>query len=140
MVTDLQSQLIRDEGVRLKIYQDTVGKWTIGVGRNLSDDGISQSEAMMLLSNDIAATGKALQTAIPWSMALDDVRLGALTNMAFNMGVGGLLQFKNFLAAMQQGNWTEARNQMLDSKWAEQVGSRAQRLAIQVETGQWQWQ
>ncbi len=138
MVTDLQSQLIRDEGVRLKIYQDTVGKWTIGVGRNLSDDGISQSEAMMLLSNDIAATGKALQTAIPWSMALDDVRLGALTNMAFNMGVGGLLQFKNFLAAMQQGNWTEARNQMLDSKWAEQVGSRAQRLAIQVETGQWQ--
>ncbi len=138
MVTDLQSQLIRDEGVRLKIYQDTVGKWTIGVGRNLSDDGISQSEAMMLLSNDIAATGKALQTAIPWSMALDDVRLGALTNMAFNMGVGGLLQFKNFLAAMQQGNWTEARDQMLDSKWAEQVGSRAQRLAIQVETGQWQ--
>jgi len=138
VVTDLQSQLIRDEGVRLKIYQDTVGKWTIGVGRNLSDDGISQSEAMMLLSNDIAATGKALQTAIPWSMALDDVRLGALTNMAFNMGVGGLLQFKNFLAAMQQGNWTEARNQMLDSKWAEQVGSRAQRLAIQVETGQWQ--
>ncbi len=138
MVTDLQSQLIRDEGVRLKIYQDTVGKWTIGVGRNLSDDGISQSEAMMLLSNDIAATGKALQTAIPWSMALDDVRLGALTNMAFNMGVGGLLQFKNFLAAMQQGNWTEARNQMLDSKWAEQVGSRAQRLAIQVETGEWQ--
>ncbi len=138
MVTDLQSQLIRDEGVRLKIYQDTVGKWTIGVGRNLSDDGISQSEAMMLLSNDIAATGKALQTAIPWSMALDDVRLGALTNMAFNMGVGGLLQFKNFLAAMQQGNWTEARDQMLDSKWAEQVGSRAQRLAIQVETGEWQ--
>jgi len=134
----LQEQLVRDEGVRLRIYQDTSGKWTIGVGRNLSDDGISNDEAMMLLENDIDAATKSLETSIPWTMALDTVRLSALINMCFNMGIGGLLQFRNFLAAMQQGNWTEARNEMLDSAWAAEVGSRAQRLAIQVETGQWQ--
>ena len=134
----LQDQLVRDEGLRLKPYKDSVGKLTIGIGRNLDDVGISKDEAMVLLSNDILAATKSLETAFPWTMALDEVRLAALINMTFNMGIGGLAKFKNFLAACQQGNWTEARNQMLDSIWAEQVGARAQRLAIQVETGEWQ--
>lgn len=134
----LIDQLIRDEGLRLKPYKDTVGKLTIGVGRNLSDVGISEAEAMVLLSNDVQEATKSLEQAFPWTVVLDDVRLAALLNMTFNMGVGGLSGFRQFMAAMQQGNWTEAKTQMLDSIWAEQVGSRAQRLAIQVETGIWQ--
>lgn len=134
----LEDQLVRDEGLRLKLYQDTVGKWTIGVGRNLSDVGISRDEAMVLLTNDIAEATKSLETQLPWAVALDEARLGVLLNMTFNMGIGGLLHFKNFLAAVRRGDWAEARNQMLDSVWAEQVGPRAQRLAIQIETGTWQ--
>ena len=134
----LVDQLIRDEGIRLYPYLDTEGKWTIGVGRNLTDDGISKDEAQLLLSNDIANATKQLDEAFPWTEALDDVRRGALVNMTFNMGIGGLSAFRKFLAAMQAGDWVTARNEMLDSKWAEQVGPRAQRLAIQVETGQWQ--
>jgi lysozyme len=131
----LHDQLLRDEGLRLFPYIDMRGKLTIGVGRNLSDDGISQDEAMALLTNDIAAATKSLETTLPWAMALDPVRLDALINMTFNIGIGGLCEFRHMLAAVQAGDWVEARNQMLDSAWANQVGSRAQRLAIQMETG-----
>lgn len=134
----LTDQLVRDEGLRLKPYQDLVGKWTIGVGRNLSDVGISTDEAMVLLSNDVLEATKSLEQAFPWTSALDEVRLGALINMTFNMGIGGLSGFRLFLAAVQQGNWDEAKKQMLDSSWADQVGARAQRLALQVESGEWQ--
>jgi len=134
----LQAQLMRDEGLRLYPYADTAGKLTIGVGRNLTDVGISRVEAMALLSNDIEATTQTLETAFPWTLGMDEVRMGVLINMAFNMGVVGLAQFKKFLAAVQQGDWQQARAEMLDSAWAEQVGSRAQRLAIQIESGEWQ--
>ena len=134
----LRDQLVRDEGIRLFPYKDTVGKITIGIGRNLADVGISQSEAFVLLDNDIEeATGRLLE-ALPWSQGLDAVRFSALVNMTFNMGIGGLMAFKQFLAALQSGDYAEARDEMLDSKWAMQVGPRAQRLAIQIETGVWQ--
>ena len=135
---DLSDQLIRDEGIRLRPYKDTVGKLTIGVGRNLDDVGISKDEAMVLLQNDIAAATDALEKAFPWTTAMDPIRLAALVNMTFNMGVGRLAGFKNFLAECRQGNWEGAKAQMLGSVWAEQVGARAQRLALQIETGEWQ--
>jgi len=134
----LVDQLTRDEGLRLHPYTDTAGKLTIGIGRNLTDDGISEPEAELLLSNDIAVASSRLEEAFPWTSGLDDVRRAALINMTFNMGVGGLAEFKLFLAAAQVGNWTEARNQMLDSAWATEVGPRAVRLAIQIETGEFQ--
>lgn len=137
-ITSLADQLRRDEGVRTKLYQDTVGKWTIGVGRNLSDVGLSQDEIDLLLANDIKNATVRLESAFPWTLALDEVRHGALVNMSFNMGVGGLAQFRDFLGKMQTGDWKGASAAMLDSKWAEQVGARAQRLAIQVESGVWQ--
>jgi lysozyme len=134
----LIDQLIRDEGVRLHPYTDSVGKLTIGIGRNLTDVGISQSEAEMLLANDVANASKRLDEAFPWTSGLDDVRRGALLNMTFNMGVGGLAQFKKFLQAMQAGDWNLAHNEMLDSLWAKQVGVRAERLAVQIQVGAWQ--
>lgn len=134
---NISDQLMRDESIRLKPYKDSVGKLTIGVGRNLDDDGISQLEAEVLLQNDIAYASEELRTNLPWTERLDDARRGVLLNMAFNMGIHGLLGFKNMLAAVQVGKYTESANEMLDSKWATQVGARAHRLAQQMETGVW---
>ena len=135
--TSLRDQLIRDEGLRLMPYTDTTGHITIGVGRNLSDAGISNSEAMAMLENDVARTVSRLLDACPWVAQLDAPRHAVLVGMAFNLGVVGLLQFRQFLACVQAGNWELAAHEMLSSKWAEQVGARAHRLAQQIETGQW---
>jgi len=137
-ITCLEDQLRRDEKVVLKPYKDSVGKLTIGIGRNLDDVGISNAEASVLLANDIAAAEANLEREFPWTIGLDPVRKGALLNMTFNMGIGGLAEFRDFLAKMQAGNYSAAAGAMLDSLWARQVGPRAQRLAIQIESGTWQ--
>jgi len=134
----LVEQLFRDEGVRLKPYRDSVGKLTIGIGRNLDDKGISATEAEMLLSDDIAEVQAKLQAALPWVYQLDDARRGVLENMAFNMGVEGLLQFHHMLGYVQTGKYDQASFEMLQSKWATEVGPRATRLAQQMRTGVWQ--
>ena|ERR1700749_4678367 len=130
----LRAQLIVDEGSRLKPYTDTVGKLSIGVGRNLTDVGISNDERDLMLDNDIARTIAWLDANLPWWKNLDDVRQGVIANMAFNLR-GRLLGFVSALAAMQVQNWQAAHDQMLDSVWARQVGARAQRLATQMLTG-----
>lgn len=135
-ITGLADQLARDEGVRRFPYRDSVGKITIGVGRNLDDVGVSQDEIDLMRDNDIKAATIALEQTFPWTAGLDDVRKEALLNMTFNMGVGGLAGFKDFLNKMQAGDWNAAAGAMLDSKWAQQVGSRAQRLSIQIESGE----
>lgn len=131
----LVAELKRDEGVRLKPYTDTVGKLTIGVGRNLSDVGITDAESTVLLQNDIQRTVAALDASLPWWRNLNPVRQRVLINMAFNMGMVGLLTFKNTLAAMQSGSYAAAAAGMLASKWATQVGARADRLAEMMRTG-----
>jgi lysozyme len=138
IIASLKDQLIRDEELRLHPYKDSGGKLTIGVGRNLDDVGISQEEAELLLANDINAATVALEANFSWAMGLDDVRKAALLNMTFNMGVRGLGQFKDFLAKMQAKDFRAAAGAMLDSLWARQVGNRATRLSIQIESGFWQ--
>jgi lysozyme len=130
----LVAELCRDEGVRLKPYLDTVGKTTIGVGRNLTDVGISQAECDALLENDIARITAWLDRNLPWWTGLDAVRQRVIVNMAFNMQ-GGLLSFVNTLAAMQRGDYATAANGMLASRWATQVGARATRLADMMRNG-----
>lgn len=136
--TNLADQLIRDEGLKLKPYKDTVGKLTIGVGRNLDDVGISEAEARDLLGNDIGRVCDSLGDVLPWLANLDEVRRAVLYNMAFNMGVGGLLKFRTTLGLVQSGNYRAASEAMLDSIWAKQVGDRATRLSMQLATGEWQ--
>lgn len=138
MTSPLIDQLRRDEGCRLKVYQDSLGKWTIGVGRNLEDVGISLDEADLLLTNDIKNATVALESTFPWTCALDDARKGAVLNMTFNMGIHGLGEFRDFLGKMQTGDYAGAAGAMLDSLWARQVGPRATRLSIQIQTGTWQ--
>lgn len=134
-MTELEQQLKRHEGLRLRPYKDTVGKLTIGIGRNLDDVGISEDEALFLLGNDITKAMNQLDKALPWVVNLDRVRYDVLVNMAFNMGINGLLQFKNTLLLIRQGKYEEASIQMLNSKWAKQVGNRAKELSEQLKTG-----
>jgi lysozyme len=128
-------QLRLHEGERLKPYRCTAGKLTIGIGRNLEDRGITPEESAYLLENDIARFQTELLRALPWVAKLDEVRQRVLLDMAFNLGVQGLLQFKRTLAAIQAGDYERAAPMMLDSKWAEQVGQRAERLSRMMLTG-----
>lgn len=131
MVADLR----RDEGERLKPYRDTVGKLTIGVGRNLDDVGITPDESAYLLAKDINKVLRQLDEKLPWWRGLCFNRQRVLVNMAFNLGIAGLLGFKNTLAAVQAGQYDKAAEGMLSSKWASQVGKRADRLAELMRNG-----
>jgi lysozyme len=131
----LVRQIELHEGTRLKPYRCTAGKLTIGVGRNLEDRGISLSEARILLANDLADVRNGLRNALPWVAQLDDVRQRVLIDMAFNLGIQGLLAFKRTLKAVRQGQYQQAAAMMLQSRWATQVGQRAQRLSRMMATG-----
>jgi lysozyme len=137
----LRGQIARDEGGYQRFaYPDSEGYWTIGFGRCIDKrkgKGISLEEAERMLDADIRDFTADVLVAIPWAMTLGDARLGALVNIAFNVGVQGLLGFKKALAAMERGQYQEARTHFLDSKWARQVGPRAPRLADQIADGEW---
>ena len=135
---NIYEQLIRDEGLRLKPYRDTMGKLTIGVGRNLDGPGITEAEAQQLLVNDVAVVEEAVRRTLPWTAQLSPTRQAVLINMGFNLGVGGLLRFRLMLDALKDGNYHLAAREMLSSLWATQVGVRARRLAAQLEFDQWQ--
>lgn len=131
----LMNQLSTDEDVKLKPYRDSVGKLTIGIGRNLDDVGITRNEAFALLANDVARVERELDKTLPWWRQMPEARQQVLANMCFNMGMDRLLGFQHMLAALQVGHWDEAAAEMLDSKWAKQVGNRAQRLATMMRNG-----
>jgi len=137
---NLIADLKRAEGCRLTAYQDTVGVWTIGYGHAYVHPGTvwSQAQADAQLTADIAHTEAGLDAHLPWWRTLDDVRQDVLVNMAFNLGVTSLCQFRNTLAAIQAGKWQAVHDGMLHSLWAKQVGARAQRLAQQMLTGEHQ--
>ena len=138
------------EGLRLKPYFCTRGKQTIGVGRCLDTNpltaeeekvvgdwrhGITKGAAIYLLHNDIKRVYRALKKNIDFFKDLDDERQYALLDMAFNLGIHGLLQFKKMLAAMASGNYAEAAEECLNSKYAAEVGRRAERIARTIKTG-----
>ena len=125
----LRDQLRFHEGVRLFPYEDTVGKITIGVGRNLDDRGLSVDEVNFLLDNDISLCESELDSLHPEWRTLTEPRRHVLIDMMFNLGRSRLLNFRKFWAALKAGDYGVAADEMLDSKWAEQVGERAQTLA-----------
>ena len=129
------AQLRLHEGERLKPYRCTAGKLTIGVGRNLDDRGITSDESAYLLNNDIDSNWKELLNHIPWVEMLDEIRQRVMLDMAFNMGISGLLTFHRTLGHIKAGNYALASSSMLESLWARQVGQRAKRLATMMKTG-----
>lgn len=130
----LVSMLKRHEGERLKPYTDTVGKLTIGVGRDLTDVGISEDESETLLVNDIGAVLADLET-FEWWRGLSESRQLALADMRFNLGEDGFRQFRHMIHALAVGDWAAAANEMRNSQWKKQVGARADEDAQLVEQG-----
>lgn len=124
----IADQLIHDEGMRLDMYKCSAGKWTIGVGRNIEDRGISETEAMYLLHNDIRSCYQELQRNFNWFEELNTSRQEVLVNMCFNLGISRLMSFVKMLRALKKGEYVKAAYEMRDSKWYDQVGSRAERL------------
>lgn len=132
----LKAQLTIDEGRKNRIYTDTVGKITAGVGRNLTDRPFSEDEIDLMLANDIELVARQLDEKLPWWRGMCDARQNVLANMAFNLGINGLLGFKNTLEMMKAGRYDAAAAGMLQSKWAVQVGNRAKRLSAVMRTGE----
>lgn len=135
---DIFAQLRRDEGTRKFPYPDSKGNVTIGVGHNLSEDGMSDAVIAFQLQDDVNAVSFILNARLPWFRSIDPVRQGALMNMCFNLGFNGLEEFGKMLTAFAKGDWTTAAAEMVSSAWAKEVGDRAKRLETQILTGQWQ--
>ena len=141
---NLLNQLRRHEGLRLDPYKCSEGYLTIGYGRNIETNGISEAEAEFMLLNDLLACESELKNE-GWYNQLDETRRAVVLNMAFNLGKPTLLKFKKFIGALSDDDYETASKEMVTgsdgvspSKWASQVGKRAYELADQMRTGQWQ--
>ena len=151
------NKLIAHEGLRLQVYQDTLGIDTIGIGRNLEDRGITKEEmdwmdipnmdaiyeygiteadAMYLAQNDVQIVEEELVRSHPCVEELDAVRQLVLVDMAFNLGVPRLSKFKKMWAAIHENKFDVAAKEMLDSRWANQVKSRSTKLAHAMHHGE----
>ena len=134
-------QLKRDEGFRGEPYKCTEGYWTIGFGRNLETNPLTMDEAEILLENDVNHTLERLIAVdlLP-SITLDELtpRQAVWVNMAFQMGVSGVLRFKKAIRAYLDEDYRTCAEEMLDSRWSMQTPNRAHRLADQMISGEWQ--
>jgi len=130
----MKTDLVRDEGMRLHPYTDTVGKVTIGVGRNLDDVGISETEALAMLDADIDRSIEDLERNLPWLFERPEPVQRALVNMCFNLGWPRLSSFRKMLTALELNEYDRAAAEALNSRWARQVGARADRIAELIRT------
>jgi lysozyme len=134
---EITRQLKQDEGFRSKTYKDTVGKTSIGYGRNLDDVGISEAEGDMLLAGDLQKAQAWVTSHLQWALHLSERRYGVLVQLAFNMGGDKLMEFRKMLSALQNGDFETAAQEMESSHWYTEVGARAHRLVTQMRTDQW---
>ncbi len=133
-MTNLKDWIKKCEAFRSHPYLDTVGKITIGWGRNIDDNGISKEEADYLFDNDFNRC-KAELAPFPWYVNQPQNVQDALMNMCFNIGIGRLLGFRKMIAALIVKDYTKAAIEALDSKWATQVGQRAKDVALMIRQG-----
>jgi len=136
-MSKLIEQLKRHEGVRTHAYKCSADYITVGVGRNIDEDGglgLSDDEIDYLLANDIKRCKQEL-VALSWFVDLNEVRQDALINLCFNLGLTRLLGFRNAMAAMAEGDYEKAADEFLDSRWATQVGQRAIEVTNMIRSG-----
>ena len=127
--------LIRHEGIKYKPYRCTAGKLTIGVGRNIEDVGISESEAMHMLKNDVAVVAAQCMGSFEWYANLNEHRQEAIINLVFNMGLSKFKQFKKTISYIESGDFEKAGAELLDSNYARQVKGRAVEVANRLSEG-----
>lgn len=130
----LRDRVLRHEGIRLKVYKDSLGYDTIGVGRLLSN-GISQEEAMFMLDSDLKRCKIQVSSELPWTLGIDDARRDVLIEMCFQLGINRLLTFKRMISAMRDGFYEQAAKEMLNSAWHAQTPKRCEELALIMERG-----
>lgn len=138
-MSKLVEQLRKHEGVRSHAYKCTANMITVGVGRNIDENGgigLSDDEIDYLLANDIKRCQAEL-LAFSWFVDLDSVRQDAMTNLLFNLGMTRLLGFKNALSAMERSDFKTAATEFMDSRWAQQVGYRADEVCEMISTGRY---
>lgn len=135
-IARIKALLIRHEGLKLKPYVCSEGHLTIGVGRNLDQNGISAEEADYLLSNDIVRFHTECHSRFPWFCHLNVARKAVILSMAFNLGTDGVKGFSKMIEAIDARDWKRAADEMMNSKWRAQVGERARDLAFMMETGE----
>lgn len=131
----LKKQLEVDELRSKKIYTDTVGKISGGIGRNLTDRGFSDDEIDLMYANDVRMAEADARALVPNFDKLNDVRQEVLVNMSFNMGKSRLAGFKKFLAAVGGQDFSRAADEMKDSAWYGQTKDRAVRLVYAMRFG-----
>jgi lysozyme len=138
----LVKELILDEGYIYEIYKDHLGYLTFGVGHlvlNTDEEygkevgtPVSEKRILECLNNDVDIVCEELDRNLYWWKELDDNKQRVMVNMCFNLGYPRLSKFKKFLAAMEVHDFETAAIEMMDSKWANQVGLRAERLKKRV--------
>lgn len=127
---EVAKQMLRiHEGLRLKPYKDTTGHLTIGYGRNLDANGISEEESEYLFNNDVNRVDSELTQTFEWYNSLSVVRKAVIIDMTFNLGIRGLSRFKKTISYIESKEYEKASVEMLDSLWAKQVGKRAIELS-----------
>ena len=131
----LIEQVKRHEGLRLKPYKCSAGKLTIGYGRNIEDNGITESEADMMLATDLSNSIREVQANIDLTHC-NKARRAVLANMCFNMGINRLLKFVKTIRFIERGAFKLASEEMMDSVWAEKLTGRASELSRQMLTGE----
>tara|TARA_R110002126_G_scaffold87487_3_gene210556 strand:+ start:132 stop:536 length:405 start_codon:yes stop_codon:yes gene_type:complete len=133
--------LIRHEGSKSHAYMCTANKVTVGVGRNIDPEGgigLTKDEISFLLKNDIERVEDELSRRLPWILELSDVRIDALIDICFNLGLPRFLKFAKALAALEQREYDLAADEFMDSRWAKQVGNRAVTVSNMIRTGEYQ--
>ena len=140
-MSKLEDMLLVHEGKKRFVYRCTSNALTIGVGRNIDPNkggiGLSDDEILYMLRNDIKRVYDELDGNLPWFKDLDDVRQDVLSDMCFNMGISRLLNFRKMLAAVELGLYDRASDELLNSKYAEQVKGRALKLARMMKEGKY---
>lgn len=134
---ELRRLIVRNEGMRLKVYTCPSGKLTIGVGRNLEDVGLSNEEANLLLENDIRRCELELRALFSGFDGFAPARKAALLDMIFNLGRTRFMTFARMRAAVEHENWEAAADEALCSRWAAQVGRRAHADAEMLRDGEY---
>ena len=129
------AQLKIDEGVRLMPYKDQFGNLTIGCGRNLTADGISESEMEMMLASDVNHAAVAAATLFNFDATISDERKAALVNLSFNLGEEELSKFTQFVGFVNARDWNGAADDLIQTKYATEVGPRAQRICDKLRNG-----
>lgn len=134
----LRGMIMMHEDVRERPYTCTSGKLTIGIGRNLTDNGISEDEIELMFSNDLFRVCDEIHRHCPWVFTQGNVpRMHAFIDMIFNLGMPRFLRFNNMIAAASEGDWEKAADEAHDSMWRVQTKGRAKAIIEMIRTGEY---